>query len=80
MLPFDLARAHELYIGLLGPVEDLIKDKHLLVVPSGPLTSLPFNVLVTEPPETEQARSPTIAAPPGSERASRSPCCPRSPR
>ena len=58
-LPFDLARAHELYKALLGPVEDLIKGKHLLIVPSGPLTSLPFNVLVTEPPKAatpEQAR------------------------
>src|SRR5262249_42517441 len=52
VLPFDLARAHELYKLLLGPVEDLIKGKRLLIVPSGPLTSLPFNVLVTEPPKT----------------------------
>src|SRR5262245_42906739 len=35
-LPFDLTRAHELYTALFAPVEDLIKDKHLLVVPSGP--------------------------------------------
>src|SRR5262245_35000947 len=49
-LPFDLTRAHELYTALFAPVEDLIKDKHLLVVPSGPLTSLPFQVLVTEKP------------------------------
>ena len=50
-----LARAHELYKALLGPVEDLIKGKHLLIVPSGPLTSLPFNVLVTEPPKAGAA-------------------------
>ena len=49
-LPFDLARAHELYKALFGEVEDLIKGKHLLLVPSGPLTQLPFQVLVTEPP------------------------------
>ena len=36
-LPFDLAKAHELYKGLFGEVEDLIKDKHLLLVPSGAL-------------------------------------------
>src|SRR5262249_36404385 len=48
-LPFDLARAHAFYKALLGPAQALIKDKHLLVVPSGPLTSLPFGVLVTEP-------------------------------
>jgi CHAT domain-containing protein/Tfp pilus assembly protein PilF len=48
---FDLALAHELYSALLGPVEALVKDKgHLLVVPSGPLTSLPFHLLVTERP------------------------------
>jgi CHAT domain-containing protein len=52
VLPFDLGRAHELYRALLGPIEDMIKGKHLLVVPSGPLTSLPFNVLVTEPAKT----------------------------
>jgi CHAT domain-containing protein/uncharacterized tellurite resistance protein B-like protein len=49
-LPFDLARAYDLYRALLGPVEDLIKGRHLLLVPSGPLTSLPFQVLVTAPP------------------------------
>jgi CHAT domain-containing protein len=48
-LPFDLAHAYELYKGLFGEVEDLIKDKRLLIVPSGPLTQLPFQVLVTEP-------------------------------
>jgi tetratricopeptide (TPR) repeat protein/CHAT domain-containing protein len=55
-LPFDLAGAHELYRALLGSAEDVIKDKHLLIVPSGPLTSLPFNVLVTKPPKVAMAR------------------------
>ena len=50
-LPFDLVRAHELYKALFGPVKDVIQDKQLLIVPSGPLTSLPFSVLVTEPPK-----------------------------
>src|SRR5262249_4274071 len=50
---FDLALAHELYEMLIGPVEALIKDKrHLIVVPSGPLTALPFHLLVTEKPAT----------------------------
>jgi hypothetical protein len=44
---FGLALAHELYRALFGEVEDLIVGKHLLIVPSGPLTSLPFQVLVT---------------------------------
>jgi tetratricopeptide (TPR) repeat protein/CHAT domain-containing protein len=50
-LPFDLSRAHQLYQALFGQVEDLIKGKHLLIVPSGPLTQLPFHVLVTEQPD-----------------------------
>jgi CHAT domain-containing protein len=50
-LPFPVARAHALYKALLGEVEDLIKGKHLLIVPSGALTQLPFQVLVTAPPQ-----------------------------
>ena len=38
-LPFDLARSHALYKELLGPAEDLIKGKSLLIVPSGALTN-----------------------------------------
>jgi CHAT domain-containing protein/tetratricopeptide (TPR) repeat protein len=48
---FDLGRAYELYQTLLGPVDGLIKGKrHLLIVPSGALTALPFHLLVTEKP------------------------------
>ena len=48
---FDLSLANDLYQTLLSPVESLIKRKHqLLVVPSGPLTSLPLHLLVTEKP------------------------------
>lgn len=48
---FDYARAHALYKLVLGPVEGLIRGKpRLILVPTGPLTSLPFQVLVTEPP------------------------------
>ena len=48
---FDLGFAHDLYGLLLGQVDWLIKDKrHLLVVPSGPLTGLPFHLLLTEKP------------------------------
>jgi hypothetical protein len=46
-LPFDAARAHALYAALLGGARDFIAGKHLLVVPSGALTTLPFQVLVT---------------------------------
>jgi tetratricopeptide (TPR) repeat protein/CHAT domain-containing protein len=54
-LPFDLAMAHLVYKGLFGPVEDLIRDKHLLIVPSGPLTQLPFHVLVTDMPRNDSS-------------------------
>jgi hypothetical protein len=51
-LPFDVASAHDLYQALFGGVTELINGKHLLIVPSGPLTQLPFQVLVTEKPAT----------------------------
>jgi CHAT domain-containing protein len=48
---FDLGASYELYTALLSPIEPLIKDKrHLLVVPTGALTALPFHLLVTEKP------------------------------
>jgi tetratricopeptide (TPR) repeat protein/CHAT domain-containing protein len=56
-LPFNHARAHRLYMSLFGEVQDLIKGKHLLIVPSGPLTQLPFQVLVTERPESGDDRA-----------------------
>jgi CHAT domain-containing protein len=63
VLPFDLARAHELYQGLFSEIEGLIKDKHLLIIPSGALTSLPFQVLVTKAPtSTSTARDYRNAA------------------
>ena len=48
---FDLARAHGLYKLLLQRFEPLLaRKRHLLIVPAGPLSSLPFHVLITEPP------------------------------
>ena len=58
-LPFDRNRAHNLYSALFGAVQDLIEDKHLLIVPSGPLTQLPFQVLVTKPATSGDHRSAT---------------------
>ena len=54
-LPFNTALAHKLYKELLGPAEDLIKGKKLFLVPSGPLTSLPFQVLITKEPDKSMA-------------------------
>jgi CHAT domain-containing protein/tetratricopeptide (TPR) repeat protein len=50
LLPFDLARAHQLYAAIIGPFEKEIAGKHLLIVPSGALTSIPFQVLLTKAP------------------------------
>jgi CHAT domain-containing protein/tetratricopeptide (TPR) repeat protein len=47
---FDTHAAHALYLKVLGPVQDVFAAKrHLIVVPTGALTSLPFQVLLTEP-------------------------------
>lgn len=51
--PFDAASAHDLYLKLLSPADGLLKGvKHLILVPDGPLQSLPPAVLVTEAPKT----------------------------
>jgi len=55
-LPFDHARAYKLYAALFGD-NDLIKHKHLLLVPSGPLALLPFHVLITTPPTSSDHRT-----------------------
>lgn len=55
-LPFDLDKSHTLYQALLGSFEDLIGGKHLLIVPSGSLTSLPFQVLITGQSEATSGR------------------------
>jgi len=61
---FDLGIAYELYTSLLGPVEPLIKGKrHLLVVPFGPLTALPFHLLVTEKPSAPTPSGVTTITP-----------------
>lgn len=53
---FDLELAYETYGVLLGPVDGTIASKrHLIVVPSGPLTALPFHLLVTDPPPSAVA-------------------------
>jgi CHAT domain-containing protein len=55
---FNLGLAHELYTRLLRPLEDVFgKKKHLIIVPCGPLTSLPFQLLVRSKPDIAR---PTI--------------------
>ena len=76
--PFDAATAHTLYRDLFGGVEDLIKNKSLLIVASGPLTQLPFEALVTARRTRRCPVSRRTKAPPGSAKAMPSPCCRRS--
>jgi CHAT domain-containing protein/Tfp pilus assembly protein PilF len=50
---FDLDEAARLYHALFGPIETIINEKReLIIVPSGALTALPFQLLVTKPPAT----------------------------
>jgi CHAT domain-containing protein len=50
-LLFDLTHAHDLYDALVAPVEPPVRGRrHLLLGPSGPLTALPFHLLVTAKP------------------------------
>lgn len=54
LVGFDVARSNSLFKTLFRPVKSKIDAaEHLIVVPTGPLLSLPFNVLVTEPHEGE---------------------------
>jgi len=47
---FDVAAAHRLYADLLGPLAPVLDGAtHLIVVPTGPLLSLPPEVLVSTP-------------------------------
>jgi len=49
-LPFPVAEAYLLYEKLFTPVKkQLTGAAHIITVPSGPLLSLPFNVLVLKP-------------------------------
>ena len=59
-LPFDAAVAHDYYKALFSGIESEIAGKHLLIVPSGPLTALPFQVLVETPPSADRSVSQTV--------------------
>ncbi|HWJ68793.1 MAG TPA: CHAT domain-containing tetratricopeptide repeat protein [Sphingobium sp.] len=53
----DLAQAHALYRDLFGAVEPAMAGvDHLVIVPSGPLASLPFSLLVTSAPQGKDYR------------------------
>jgi CHAT domain-containing protein len=55
---FKLSEAYFLYETLFGGVaEPLAKVNRLIVVPNGPLSSLPFGTLLTSPPQNEDYRT-----------------------
>jgi tetratricopeptide (TPR) repeat protein len=50
---FNVELAYALYQKLIAPAEPLLEGvKHVMVIPDGALTSLPFGVLVTEKPSS----------------------------
>ena len=60
---FDMGVAHELYTAVLAPFEKLVAGKkHLLVVPTGALTSLPFHLLITAKPSIAQPSLKDLSA------------------
>jgi CHAT domain-containing protein/Tfp pilus assembly protein PilF len=62
-LPFDLDRAYALYQALLEPAAKDIDGKELILVPSGPLATLPFEVLLTGKVQPETGRPDLAKAP-----------------
>jgi CHAT domain-containing protein len=52
---FDIALAHQLYQRLFGSIKNKLTDlDHLVVVPAGPLASLPFSLLVETAPTNQR--------------------------
>jgi CHAT domain-containing protein len=52
--PFPVARAHALYRRILAPAEPQLDGAHrIIIVPDAALESLPFEVLVTQPPKAD---------------------------
>lgn len=56
-LPFDLEVSYDLYLKFFGQAKELISDKRLLIVNSGPLSSLPLAVFVSTPPSSPRPSS-----------------------
>ena len=55
---FDRTLSAGLYRALLAPLEPVFgQAKHLYIVPDGPLTSLPFSVLIADPTMKGQTRN-----------------------
>lgn len=49
--PFDFEAAHKIYAAAIGPVEPaILSRRHIIAIPSGALSKLPLQVLVTAKP------------------------------
>ncbi len=58
---FDFVRAHRLYTSVFGPIaKHFARKRHLILVPNGPLTSLPLQVLITRPPPQNASPEDTV--------------------
>ncbi len=58
--PFDIAQGRKLFVGLFGPVADLLGAvKHLIYEPDGALLRLPADLLVTDDASVERYRQRT---------------------
>ncbi|MEM7422952.1 MAG: CHAT domain-containing protein, partial [Pseudomonadota bacterium] len=54
LIKVDLEESYGMFDTLFGPVKNRVRDaEHLVIVPSGPLLSLPFNILTVEEYEDE---------------------------
>ena len=55
---FNTELSYKLYSKLFGPIEDMLNGvEHLLIVPTGPMESLPLNLLITEKPNVDPTAS-----------------------
>ena len=60
---FDLGLAHKMHDWLLKPVQSVTAGKSdMIVVPSGPLTSLPFQMLVRDTPKVAHPKLTQLAS------------------
>lgn len=55
-LPYDLGVAHSVFEILFGGAKDLVRQKHILLVPSTATQGLAFSALVTERPSSARPR------------------------
>src|SRR5262249_47419266 len=59
---FSLGRAHALFTELFSPIEEIVrKKKYVMVVPTEALTSLPFHLLITDPPKVAEPGADQIS-------------------